>query len=841
MHKQNAGLVIGIVLTISIPAARLPGGTVAYWEFDSFTDGMSPAAVGGPAMDLRTAGGGADFEPLNAPAVPVVPNSDRTPSFRGDPKSNPGCLRSPGNAVRNRYLTTSPGTNVLRLHQSTWTLEGWIRCRGDEPEGFGDVLVTTRDAPAWCGFTLLVNRALRSGGGRRLACYFAIKPGREGERASAVSLRTDDLLIPGRWYHVAVTWDSRRKGPAQARLFVDGFPVARAETPSFFDTERADHDAIHCLHVGARQGSERNSFSGAMDEFRVSDSVLDPVDMLLFPDRPGPVPRVCRVAHARDLRPDTPRASDVLMRALRMRPINARDPHNTMRAMDAFHVTGLVWAYIHDPAVIAEIRKSGRFFQGAVTNSLSTMRDLLGLPATADASETRAFIRRYGCLSLDGSPNEQPWKRHWTNPFSRCSGCCSNPEFEALYIRALRTYIDVGATMIQRDEGAGNAARPNYGGCFCKYCMRGFRAFLRKTQTPTQLDRLGIGNIDMFNYRDCLRAAGAPTGDAFSRWKGGRLKALFIEYQHVVSAEFMARTRRKLDKIAGVHVAMSCNNGVRIFDDIARQFDWFFGELDRRDATAANLYRIAVMAAGLNRVQIVTMPKKGGHSVYAHPHGWKRHTRRTLATAYAVGELCMVPWDVYMPNTLSEDRKRSTTPRYFGKPEDYADLFGFIRANAALLDGYEDAAAIGPGLFEARWGRRFPVIIEGARDVYAFVRAKPGDESAPVVIHVVDWRDLSTPFAVRLRTAAFFGPRPIEIRLCTPAPYDPAQHRSAESEAQHLRRVEAPSAVLLGPAQAKAYAPLSLAQSLNTTVDGPWTTVHLPALTPWGIVVVNLR
>ena len=36
--------------------------TLAYWEFDTFTSGTTPAAVGGAAMALRAAGGGDDFE-----------------------------------------------------------------------------------------------------------------------------------------------------------------------------------------------------------------------------------------------------------------------------------------------------------------------------------------------------------------------------------------------------------------------------------------------------------------------------------------------------------------------------------------------------------------------------------------------------------------------------------------------------------------------------------------------------------------------------------------------------------------------------------------------------------
>ena len=475
-----------------------------------------------------------------------------------------------------------------------------------------------------------------------------------------------------------------------------------------------------------------------------------------------------------------------------------------------------------------------------MTSSLSTMRNLLGLSQKADNVETQAFIQRYGCLSLDGSPNEQPWKRHWRNAFARCSGCCSNPDFEKLYVRALQTYTKAGATMIQRDEGNGNDNRPNYGGCFCDHCMDGFRTFLTERVGATELAEGGIEDIKTFDYREALRAAGAPVGDAFSRWDGGALKRHFRAYQHQVSIGFMARTRAALNESADTSVAMSCNNGVRTFDDVMQQFDWFFGELSRHHATPANLYRTAAMAGRLNRLQIVTMPKKGAHSLYGDPKGWERHTRQTIAVSYAVGAICMVPWDVYMPNTFSENRERSETARYFGKPADYADLFGFIRANDALLHGYEDAAAIGPGLFETRWGRDFPVVTEEGDDVYAFVRARPGDANAPVVVHLIDWRDTPTPFAVRLNPEAFFGDKTVGATLVAPVPYDPARHQAAEAEAQRLRKM-AGSAQSFSPEQASAFKALSQARDLALVADGDDLVVRIPAIHPWALLVIEDR
>jgi len=251
LHRSvlNFALVGGFIF-----AQWVFAGTVTYWKFDAFSEGMTPAAVGGTAMALRTAGPGADFALVEAPAGVTVPNPDTTASFIGDSQVNRACLRSPGNPLKNRFLTTSPGTNLLRLHDTAWTFEGWIRCSGDEPDGFGDVILTTRDEPRWCGFTLATNKPLRSGEGLRLSCYFEVKAHNDGDTAAIFGLRTDGLLLPDRWYHIALTWDARGEGPPTARLLIGGFVAAEAKAPATFDTETADHYAINCLHVGSRAG-----------------------------------------------------------------------------------------------------------------------------------------------------------------------------------------------------------------------------------------------------------------------------------------------------------------------------------------------------------------------------------------------------------------------------------------------------------------------------------------------------------------------------------------------------------------------------------------------------------
>jgi hypothetical protein len=65
-------------------------------------------------------------------------------------------------------------------------------------------------------------------------------------------------------------------------------------------------------------------------------------------------------------------------------------------------------------------------------------------------------------------------------------------------------------------------------------------------------------------------------------------------------------------------------------------------------------------------------------------------TRAALATTCALGQLHLVPWDIYMGSDAT-----GIQPRYFGTREQYGDLYDFIHEHKALFDDYEPAAEIG--------------------------------------------------------------------------------------------------------------------------------------------------
>ncbi len=505
------------------------------------------------------------------------------------------------------------------------------------------------------------------------------------------------------------------------------------------------------------------------------------------------LPRISEVARPHQRPPGAPTASDVILRTLRWHPANARDSRDTMAAIRDFHVSRLEWAYVDNPEHIARVQRAGRVFGGAAS-----------APSYVPQEKEPGWFEEVVILNLDGEPIIAPWKRTWNRTLW---GCINNPELERGYLEYLKRYVDAGAEVMQRDEPGANLNATRWGGCFCPHCLKGFRRYLAENTTAQKREELGIADPATFDYREHLRRAGAPVGDAFGRWDGGELKRLFVAFQTEATVAFHRRTRKALDAYAGRRVPVSCNNGAHRWGEIQRQFDWAFGELSYGRARPEVLYRMMREAAAHERLQVVTMPKKGDTG---DAEAWQLRTRRTIATAYACGGLCMVPWDTYMPRDA---------PRYFGTPDEYADLYGFIRASRDLLDGYEDAAAIGPGLADDRWAQAAPLSIRGGSgQVRAFVRARPGEPGAPVAVHLVEWGE-PQPLSIALENALFFGDDKPAVRLLVPPGYDRSAHNAAEQRGD--------------------YSGLARTVDLAARVEGPMTVVEIPPLEPWGILVVS--
>ena len=186
-----------------------------------------------------------------------------------------------------------------------------------------------------------------------------------------------------------------------------------------------------------------------------------------------------------------------------------------------------------------------------------------------------------------------------------------------------------------------------------------------------------------------------------------------------------------------------------------------------------------------------------------------------------------VPWDVY-------EQTPSGSDRYFGTPEQYADLFGFVRGIAPYLEKYEEVGAAGRNIAEQKFDGKslFGSLPDG---VFAFARAIPGDKKAPVVIHVVNWNDAAASFTLDLDKKLLFGGNPVKCSLLTPVAYSEKIHKKAEKKAQKLRK----EGTFFSARESPAYNGLVTKTELPITEKDGKILLDIRGLDLWGVLVVE--
>jgi hypothetical protein len=512
--------------------------------------------------------------------------------------------------------------------------------------------------------------------------------------------------------------------------------------------------------------------------------------------------------------------------------------------MDDFHVTRLEWTYLRhllpseaveeeqrrkELQLVARVRETGRLFGGA-SNSFA------GVIVAWDSTGGRNHRYEHTIVDRSGGRPIPGHKQGWAKP--TLPGCMNDPVYRQNHLAYLRAYVAAGAEMMQRDEPPSQHVFAKSGaGCFCRYCMAGFREFLRENASPKELRGLGVINLNSFSYREYLNEKSPPvTTDSFD-WSdpatiprlGGKLHQMFVRFQEVTTVRFFRWIREELSTANGGRpVPYSCNNSSfqKWEEEYYHLFDYGMSEMMRQSANPRNIYERAQAAMQLGKVQVFGTPKTMGEDY--DPRELALLKRRVIATAYASGGLACVPWDVFLQSKDGNDR-------YFGTPQEYADLFGLVRASHRWLDGYCSAGAWGPDLKDNSYGSAFPVAIESRSDVCIFLRSIPGDNSAPVIVHLVNWGSGAERLRVVLRKESFGGNGKLSATLVEPRPYEPGAHGEAERKAQAMRL----KGERMGAAQAIAYESLVRMEAVPTTERQQEVLLDLPSPTPWSFLIIQ--
>lgn len=465
--------------------------------------------------------------------------------------------------------------------------------------------------------------------------------------------------------------------------------------------------------------------------------------------------------------PGIPKRSDVCFSSRWKHPRNADDPYETFAMARAFHATRLDWVYTSDAAFIAEAKEKG---YPLIATLNATMPD-------APGRETYQVGRGH---NSKGELIAAPWMTWKPTPYM---GCVNSPEYKRNILSRAVVMLNAGAAGLQYDDPDQNINMANWDGCYCVHCDRKFTAYLRDHLSPDELRDLKIDPA-AFSYKAYINAGGDST----------RLRELFVDFQRESVEAYQTDIHDTLEKQYGRQIAFSCNNFDIRWRSPYNLFDYGVCELPARSQNPGAIYTKMREALALGKVQVVTLHCEDVPL-----------SRKLIGTVCALGGNPIVPWDVWIKGEH----------RYYGKPDEYADLYGMIRAIPRYLDGYITIAASGKDIPAEDASRQ---VRTDNPDIVAVMQASVRNPSAPLTVHLIDWSDAPASFTLTL-DKAFLGRKVKRAALIVPSPYNAAEHERAEA--------------------AGVFDTLIRTADLAVTDEGDSAAITVPAVGPWGVALIE--
>ena len=487
------------------------------------------------------------------------------------------------------------------------------------------------------------------------------------------------------------------------------------------------------------------------------------------------------------------RLGDVLMRSMRVWPRGENDQRDTLETAKAFKVDRILWIYENTPEFNAKVHAAGIGIGTTISPNARAIWQQ-SLPP----QEIHRLIDRFTIRNLDGEQvileHTKRFGKNAKNAFvSYFQPDQTNPQWMEYYVDYVAMLYKTGVDAIHRDTAAICSSAPRSGGTFTDSALEYFRRYLASHFTADQLATMGVTNVATFNAREHFKALGAPVDTTLWQWRGSPLMSVYLDAMRQADRDFFLGVRAAVEKRTGRRIPWSLNTTgpVKPHEDA---FDFRIGEFQSHLNQPQTMLQISELSRRCGKPQALqSMVDRNWRTLPTFVSELRRH----IATAYAIGMIPLVPWDMYMHDA----------PRYYGTVEDYGDLFRFVSDNRSRFDDHRLASVSGMDTIAKlySWLPNKELVFEGGNasarvwlnqaNVFAFLRQKSGAKGA--VMHLVDWNP---------------KPKPIDIT------FNPKQ----------VIGVETAKLTFLRPGKK----PFVISSYLGETII-------LPEISPWGVVVVE--
>jgi hypothetical protein len=330
----------------------------------------------------------------------------------------------------------------------------------------------------------------------------------------------------------------------------------------------------------------------------------------------------------------------------------------------AFGATRVEWVYSTDKDYIEKLKSTAGWFGGTLNANVS-------LPN--DDGIARDF---------DGNPLVAPWMKGWGAKWVTTT----HPDTVKALKEEAAKIVGSGADSIQVDDPLLQLHSALWGGDFNKATLQGFNRYLSTYPDKKALTALGLAELGDSDYRDLLRSQHGVrnTKDYVARYRSFPTTEIWIRYLRTSVRQHFEDFRAHLNMLRGRSFPISMN----------------LGGLDKPNETGWHFFLAEFADYIIGETPITSLPDLVSRAATARALGLgyvpslmprtAAENRVAIATLYALGSLPLVPWDMYEGND-----EKGQPKRFFGAPDDYGPLYGFVRAHPELFNGTETAAVVG--------------------------------------------------------------------------------------------------------------------------------------------------
>lgn len=507
-----------------------------------------------------------------------------------------------------------------------------------------------------------------------------------------------------------------------------------------------------------------------------------------------------------------PKVSDVCFSSRSIHIPYAKSPLDTIASFKAFHATRMNWMYINQftPAQIVK-----QFVSLYTPLHIPTQMAISGDIYPPFPQDPKVNPSSYG-VKLDINQKIIAFPGSGRN-----MGCPASSVLMTFKKKEIKDAFSFSfADSIQFDDPGFWNYVPRVGPgfinyrCYCDYCLSDFRTYLKNqfsegkissallksegVTTATTPDKIQQ-DIAKFDFRTFVLAKKWNPNGVFpphpiETWYASSAYINLNSYWTAVRSYILA---------LNPHYKMS-GNFSRWHDALdMSNFDYSLAECQPDQANPQFVYDTCKAAEEAGKIQVFTTVSSD-----------IARSRRMTALTTASDGCHIVPWDVFVLNE----------PRLYGNPQDFADVYAFIRyLGPHYLDGYKIISIKGGTIPAAALQdpslKALPSLSIDRPSVVAYIRQNTSNQ---VVFHLVDVqenRGQVTPVTLTVKKADLL-PSVHLTGFVTTKTYDQAAHDGANQTGDYSKTVQ------LENLQVSFY------QENGET----WVKVEIPDLRLWGVI-----